>query len=46
MQRDEILDKLKLAFFVVVFIVGPIIFFIATADGSRSPFEEYDFIRR
>lgn len=49
MRRDELLDKLKLAFFILVFFIGPLIFFSVMDDGTRLHVEEvekFDFIRR
>ena len=48
MKRDDLIDKMKGVVLLLVFVVGPVVFFIATSDGkgrSNGWGDEYDDLR-
>ncbi len=45
-SKEEIIDKIKLAFFIGFFVVGPVALIVYLDDGSPRSGDRYDYIRR
>ena len=44
-RKEEVIDKLKGALLVIVFILGPLIAAVVFNDGS-GPLNDFDYIRK